>query len=431
MRILVVTNLFPPHHAGTYDFRCEGVVQRLRARGHEVRVLTSNHGLRAEQRGTDVERRLRLNGVFGHPRVTPITDVKEIEFHNNRALADTIHEFRPQLAYVWSLAGVSKSLLFTLSRHGLATAFDIGDRWLADELREDPWLGFWNRDSLPFTERALRASLELSAQRDKWDEQAPTRAARELKRMPFLFGAATPEPNSITVFGFDHIQFVCQSLRDATAQAGYAVAHGEVIHPFIDVGFLQSAKRRPSDSANRLLVYSSLRHGCGAMTVLRAVDALRAGNPSVTLTVAGQGDSDYIAKLRSFAAQRGLPVEFDMIKDTVAEMPATFAKHDILVHPMETSDTFTMTPVQAMAAGLPAVVTTYGTVGECFRHGENCIQFAPGDATDLANRIRELQTRPDLRQHLAERAQKEAAAAFEESHVMDRIEAFLKRAAGA
>jgi glycogen synthase len=431
VRILVITNLFPPHHAGTYDFRCETVVARLRGFGHEVRVLTSNHGLRAEQRGIDVERRLHLNGVFGHERVTHVMDLKEIEFHNHRMVVEAVREFRPDLVYVWSLRGVSKCVLFTLERLGVARAFDIGDRWLADELCDDPWLDFWNREALPFKDRALRASLELSGQRDKWDEQAPTRPAREIKRLPFLFGnAGAPEVNSVTVFPFEHVQFVSRALKQATADAGFAVAHGEVIPPAVDIALCQSKPRRPSDKAHRLLVYGPLRQGSGTMTALRAMQELRTANPGTTLTVAGQGDSEYVSKLRSFVVQHDLPAQFELIGDTVTELPTVLAQHDVLLHVVESDELFTMAPMQAMASGMPAVVTPYGTVGEFLRHGENCIHFAPGDAADLAARVRELQSRPDLRAYLADRAQKEVAAEFEELRIMERIEQLLQRAAG-
>ena len=60
MKILVITNLYPPHHAGTFDLRCEAVVNHLKLRGHTVRVLTSTHGMLAAQQGGEVERRLAL-----------------------------------------------------------------------------------------------------------------------------------------------------------------------------------------------------------------------------------------------------------------------------------------------------------------------------------------------------------------------------------
>ena len=58
MKILVLTNLYPPHHAGTYDLRCQSVTELLRLRGHSVLVLTSNHGLNTEQRDEESVRRV-------------------------------------------------------------------------------------------------------------------------------------------------------------------------------------------------------------------------------------------------------------------------------------------------------------------------------------------------------------------------------------
>jgi glycogen synthase len=431
VRILVISNLFPPHHAGTYDFRCQSVVERLRARGHEARVLTSNHGLRTEERGLAVERRLRLSGDFGHPAVTQPLDLKDLEAHNNRIVVETSREFRPDVIYVWSLHALSKSILFTLERSGLPVAFDIADRWLADELAEDPWLSFWNREQLPFKDKAIRASLELSGQRDRFDEVAPTRPAREVKRLPFLFGAATPpEPNSITVFHFEHASFPSQTLKDATIGAGFAVAHAEVIHPLINMAAFSRVARRAGGDGRRLLVFTKMCQGSGVMTALRAFADLYAADPQMSLTIAGHGESDYVAKLRSFAVQQGLPVVFEMIHDSVTELPALFAKHDVLLHTAESDSLFTLSPVEAMAAGLPVITTSYGTVSEVFRHGENAVIYAAGDADDLASRVRELQTQPDLCNQLAEQAQKEILAAFDESTTLDRVEALLQRAAG-
>src|ERR1700722_17862389 len=41
MRILVLTNMYPPHAYGGYEMGCRDVVERWRRAGHEVMVLTS------------------------------------------------------------------------------------------------------------------------------------------------------------------------------------------------------------------------------------------------------------------------------------------------------------------------------------------------------------------------------------------------------
>ena len=47
MRILIVSNLYPPHYEGGYEVRCAQVAEALTRAGHDVCVLTSRHGLRA------------------------------------------------------------------------------------------------------------------------------------------------------------------------------------------------------------------------------------------------------------------------------------------------------------------------------------------------------------------------------------------------
>src|SRR4029077_15575112 len=41
MRILAVSNLYPPDILGGYEIRCRRTVEWLRARGHQVEVVTS------------------------------------------------------------------------------------------------------------------------------------------------------------------------------------------------------------------------------------------------------------------------------------------------------------------------------------------------------------------------------------------------------
>ena len=124
MKILVITNLYPPHHAGTFDLRCESAVNNLKLRGHQCHVLTSTHGMLAAQQGGEVERRLTLNGVYDHELVTGYKELKELETQNHAALRESIASFTPDVVHVFSLFGLSKSFLFHLRHCGVPTVFD-------------------------------------------------------------------------------------------------------------------------------------------------------------------------------------------------------------------------------------------------------------------------------------------------------------------
>src|SRR3989338_2069039 len=53
--LLVITNLYPPHHIGGYEINCKLIVDRLIQLGHKVIVLTSTYG---------AKRRISENNVF-------------------------------------------------------------------------------------------------------------------------------------------------------------------------------------------------------------------------------------------------------------------------------------------------------------------------------------------------------------------------------
>lgn len=43
MRLLAFGNMYPPHHLGGYEVVWQGTMDRARARGHPVRVVTTMH----------------------------------------------------------------------------------------------------------------------------------------------------------------------------------------------------------------------------------------------------------------------------------------------------------------------------------------------------------------------------------------------------
>ena len=429
MKILILTNLYPPHHAGTYDFRCQTIVDALKLRGHQVHVLTSKHGMTVEQRGADVERRLILNGVYEHPEISRFRDVRGLEVHNHDALRETIATFQPDLIHVFSLHGLSKSLIFSLRNSRLPTVYDIADYWLAHGVTGDPWLRWWNSPNASFGTALRRAVLETFGGRAKADGVAPTRLMKGYDRVPGLFSApGKPEPiqpNSIAAFRFDRLYFCSQSLKQATEEAGFRVNHGEVIYPGISTQNYVSDIRPATAPFSKLLIVSSLDARSGVKTAVKALQVARDNKVKASLSIYGKGESDYIADLRSFIAMHQLAVEFLPVSNLVRDLPALFKRHDGLLYTSEWNEPYSVTPLEAMASGLPVIGASVGGAGELFRHGDNALTYMPGDEAELARRIQEFQEQPDLRCRLADTAQQEVLSKYNETAVMDRIENYL------
>lgn len=114
MRILVLTNLFPPDFTGGYELGCRQAVAALRARGHAIRVLTSTPRL-PTARVPDIERSLHLTDMSNPFCIArspqPLREAHEaagnfVNAANVHVLVGALEEFRPDVCYVWNLLGL-------------------------------------------------------------------------------------------------------------------------------------------------------------------------------------------------------------------------------------------------------------------------------------------------------------------------------------
>lgn len=439
MKILVVTNLYPPHLADTDDFRCQNVTDALRERGHILRVLTSTCGLASEAGHTAraygsgsegdalVQRRLRLNGSFGQPPVDGLGELRELEARNNAVLRDAIAEFAPDLVHVWSLRGLSKSLLITLRRTGVPVAFDVADSWLAEELREDPWLAWWHRERVPAMHKIQRTGLEVSGQRAKWDAATPTFIEPGTSRLPAVFdhdANAGFKPNSIGAFHFRRLYFSSPALQTATAEAGFRVAHGQVIHPGVDTQLFHGEVKPAAAPVKKFLIVARLTPHCGVATAIEALQLVRAQGAKATLTVYGRGNSEVQARLRTLAVGQDAQVEFRS-GGLQRELPGIYHAHDAFIYPVEREESFVGAPLEAMACGLPVIVNQGHGAEDLFRSQESCLSFPSGDAGLLANRMLELIQTPNLAHQLAQVGQNEVLTRYQFTTAVEEIERFM------
>jgi len=156
---------------------------------------------------------------------------------------------------------------------------------------------------------------------------------------------------------------------------------------------------------------------------LRAMKALPAGT-DVHLNVFGGGDPPYVQELKDFVATNRLPVSFQ--RASMDEMPRVYREHDALLFTSEWAEPFALTPLEAMASGLPVIGTTTGSSRELFRDRDNSLTYTAGQADELAERIVRLARNPELRARIAATGQAEVRANYDEAHIVDQIEAYLK-----
>ncbi|WP_435011084.1 glycosyltransferase family 4 protein [Tundrisphaera lichenicola] len=116
MKILVLSNLYPPDVIGGYELGCKQVVDALRDRGHDLRVLTIAPRTPAPHE-PHVQRVFKLSEVWNSNRYVldanhQVTnrlmqaEATGVSAFNVHALTRAIDEFRPDVAYVWMIVGV-------------------------------------------------------------------------------------------------------------------------------------------------------------------------------------------------------------------------------------------------------------------------------------------------------------------------------------
>lgn len=120
MKILVISNLYPPFFLGGYELGCKNIVIGLRDKGHEVLVLTSPSHVRDNDQNlacnsiqeNHIARRLQLKSF--QPEINtsePVRLVTEFEalvsnYQNTCTVLDTIKEFSPDCIYLFNLVGI-------------------------------------------------------------------------------------------------------------------------------------------------------------------------------------------------------------------------------------------------------------------------------------------------------------------------------------
>jgi glycogen(starch) synthase len=402
MRILTLTNLYPPHYLGGYELICYMVTNELRARGHHVHVLTSDHTVagRTVSPDANIERTLRIHGFYGHPWLN-IARLQRLEAYNNKTLLDAIERHQPDLVYVWNMGGLSKSMVFTLQRLGIPVVFYLSDHWIARGFTSDVWLNWWNGQA-GIAKRALRKVAEFSRFRSLLQKTSPTNPAKHTR--------------------FQRLYFCSKALRKLTAAAGFEVMHGAVIYAPVDINRFHGVVQSESAPLRTLLWVGRLAPDKGVMTALKALRGIK-NQFTGELHIFGSGEAHYQKALREYVAEHQLPVQFSSA--SMDEMPDIYRRHDALLFTSEWEEPFALTPLEAMATGMPVIGTTTGGSREIFRHRDNALTYTAGNSEELGERILELSSCSSLRARIAATGQSEVRNTYSLPVIVDQIERYL------
>jgi glycosyltransferase involved in cell wall biosynthesis len=372
LRVLALGNAYPPLHLGGYELIWRGVDRYLVECGHAVRVVTTTWrsesatpAMVAQDGGVDIHRELDWYWHAHCWRDLGWRARLALERHNAAVFARHLAEFLPDVLAWWPVGGLSLSLLEQSRRAGVPSVLFMLDPWLDYGPRHDLWLRGWER---------LRPLAGVAAR-------------------------VTGLPTRVQYDGLGRWVFCSESLRAATLAAHPSLGETAVLTPGLDHAWLtlpEEQERPPW--RGRLLYAGRVVEQKGVHTAIRALVHLP---PDMDLTVLGDGDGAYRARLEALVTELRLEgrVTFHpaVSPDALAER---YRAADAVLFPVEWEEPFGLVPLEAMAAGRPVIATGRGGSGDYLRSEENALLFPAGDASALAAAVERLARDPTLREQL-------------------------------
>ena len=407
MRILFISNHYPPYEVGGYEQLCRDVAEQLAARGHAIRVLTTTFGV---ERGlhiddASIQRVLRFvpdyNARLSAGLQFFVTRRRDEE-HNRACLRTQIRDFKPDVIFLWHLYGLPKSLALEAEASGAAVAY-----WLASEspVEPDEFEYYWRRggrSALARMAKGLAGTLALAMLRA--DKQAQPKLA--------------------------HVGVVSEYFRQQGVQAGTLPAHTQVIYNGVELQMFQQPVRAHLDGPLTILQAGRVSADKGTHTTVEALGRLaQQGITNIRLIVAGSGPSEYAEQLRQSVAHYHLEDRVTFLGWQPREnMPSIMTQSHVLVLPTEIQEPFARVVLEGMANGLTVISTLTGGTGEIVKHGETGLTFPAGDSAALAEQIKRLAAEPALRVKLAECGQALVLQNFSLERMVQNCERLLNEA---
>ena len=401
MRILIISNYYPPAEIGGWEQLTSDVANELRRRGHEVCILTSNYQANlAEGEEKNVYRALYLESADPlryHPQFTLLRSWQERQ--NDKSIADRVKHFGPQIVFINGMWNLS----YTVARKAEQlcpgrVVYYLASYWPTEI---DAHTAYW-------TDTSTRS----------W-RRFPKKVMGAFVRRMLLSG----EPRNC----LDFSQVLCVStfVQDyLVREAGIPKERTQVVHNGVEIDLFRSPSRAPSRIL-RLLYAGRLSPDKGAHTLVESLAILRSEAPDLPLEVSiyGKGVPEYESHMKAIAAAHQFESWLQFKGSVPREhMPQVFAEHDVLIFPSIWPEPLARVVQEAMACGLVVIGTTTGGTPELLQDGENGLTFTAEDAQQLATKINLVAKDHNLRSRLAAAARQTVEQHFTLRHMVDQIE---------
>jgi glycosyltransferase involved in cell wall biosynthesis len=375
MRILTITNYYPPHFIGGYEIACKETMDFLKEQGHNILVISSNYQ-KSHKREEQIQRNMRITNYNTSSKIHKKLD----EHHNYTVLKEAIQSFKPDLVYYWSLRGIGLKALKASDEENIPKVFEIGDFWMQGYMQKGSKLKESIRKTLPFlTKKKIDFSPAICV--SKWIEEEMR--TRYKTKQTYVIPNATHIPLAIKKNN--------QKIK------------------FIFVGRMEEEK--------------------GIEIAIESLNQFTKKYPEqdFTFNVYGGGDAQYVQKCKGLAEPLGSKISF---KGQVKNRKEMYKNASILLMPTQMREPFGLVIIEAMAYRCAVIATNAYGPAEIVDHRENGLLFNIHKPNDLLKKIEELYFNHLLLDSLQENAYQYVLKNYSIQKVKHKVEILIKRIAG-
>ena len=354
MKILVISNFYPPYHLSGYEVGCRDIVESLKARGHNIRVLTSTYGIGERRIEGHVYRWLRAylkENLAWRPVV-----IKEVI--NQTAFKEICLDFQPEIVFMFNLSNISISLGTIAQEIGLPTCYYISDNWFITKER-DHWYQIWSNGK------------------------------RGHEVLPYLsrkFKLITPSKH----LNFKNLIFTNRNLKNISGQLSKIETHTAIIPWGIDNDHF-SYKESPGRKPKRLLYVGKIKPNKNLDTAIKALGILKRDYDCDTLSlnlVGKKFSTDYVSYLRNLAEKYGVLEKINFSGfNSRKNMMDLYQAHDIFIFPSVCEDSSSIAILEAMSCGLPVVSTAIESLSDVLKDEFDALVFPKDNPKLCATQI--------------------------------------------
>jgi glycosyltransferase involved in cell wall biosynthesis len=357
MKILIISNYFPPFYKGGYELSCKETCDYLLV-NNEVYILTGDYQAEIGSKipsslsSGDVTRTLRYidyqNGGYKQKL--------GVERYNYKQTEVMIQRTKPDIVYLWNQQGISLSPLFAVQASKTPVVFDFGDFWYRVYLRD------------ALSDKIKRFSKKI---------------------LPFAVSGKPVWNNLITVSNW-----MSQELK--------AELHPEritVIPRGIDPEKISQPRK---DVTNLKLMFSGrIDKMKGLHICLEALNSIR--DFPFEFNIFGSGDEEYLKFCQQLAKKYDL-TESVYFKGVSEDIFREYATHHIVLMPTLGTETFGRVVIEAMAHEAIVIASNSYGPAEIIDSGKDGFLITPGSASEMAEIITMLKGNVDKMKSIAKNA---------------------------